>query len=480
LLITDKTVTKIYKINPMLEKLNAQLKNSITYRDFKALFQFRKNVENFDTPTGLTFSDNSFIRYLAFAALYFAQGIPGGLLHFAIPAWMATVDYSAMDVGKYLAIVTLPWSFKLIAAPIMDRFTFLPMGRRRPWLIAGQFGIVMGLILMSTIQDPSNNLTMLMSFGFVINLFTIFQDIATDGLAIDVLPEHQQARANGLMWGSKTVGVAAIVSVTIVLIKAVGFGSTLLLFSVLVFIIMIIPILVKERSVERRLPWTKGGIAEEVLNLQLPSWKLIFQKLVKVVFMPVSIMMGFAAFSFSIIAGILMAALPVFAVQELEWSDNQFPQILGSAKLIAGVLGMFIGGALIDIIGKIKMVSWLIVSMIALFVAFYFLSDSWQNDDIIYTFIISYHILDVFITIVIFAIAMQLCSKQVAATQFTLYMTVSNLGMSLGSYLFGHMEQVLQWKYIFLLNVIFLAIMFVFIRYIDFDKHKKKLDLKTI
>ena len=75
---------------------------------------------------------------------------------------------------------------------------------------------------------------------------------------------------------------------------------------------------------------------------------------------------------------------------------------------------------------------------------------------------------------------MQLCSKQVAATQFTLYMTVSNLGMSLGSYLFGHMEQVLQWKYIFLLNVIFLAIMFVFIRYIDFDKHKKKLDLKTI
>ena len=96
---------------------------------------------------------------------------------------------------------------------------------------------------------------------------------------------------------------------------------------------MIIPILVKERSVERRLPWTKGGIAEEVLNLQLPSWKLIFQKLVKVVFMPVSIMMGFAAFSFSIIAGILMAALPVFAVQELEWSDNQFALLLSIEEM---------------------------------------------------------------------------------------------------------------------------------------------------
>ena len=118
---------------------------------------------------------------------------------------MATVDYSAMDVGKYIAIVTLPWSFKMIAAPIMDRFTYLPMGRRRPWLIAGQFGIVMGLVAMSTIKDPAQNLVMLMTMGFIVNVFTIFQDIATDGLAIDVLPVHQQARANGLMWGSKTI-----------------------------------------------------------------------------------------------------------------------------------------------------------------------------------------------------------------------------------------------------------------------------------
>lgn len=462
----------------MNNRFSSKLKSSLTYQDFIRLFRFKKNVDDFEHPVGLTFADNSFIRYFAFSILYFAQGIPGGLLHFAIPAWMATVDYSAMDIGKYLGIVTLPWSLKLIAAPIMDRFTFLPMGRRRPWLIAGQLGIVLGLIAMSTISNPGEDLMMLMSIGFAINLFTILQDIAIDGLAIDVLPVHQQARANGLMWGSKTIGISAIVAVTVVLFKAIGFGSTLLIFALLVGLIMILPVLVKERPDEKRLPWTKGKVAEEVLSLQLSSWQSIFKKLIKVFFLPVSLFMGFAAFAHAMVMGLMTAALPVFTVQEMGWEDNQFPQILSASKLIAGVLGMFIGGALIDIIGKLKITRWLIFLLILCFGLFGIFSGYWENAMSINAFIIVYHILEVLITIVIFAIAMQLCWKQVAATQFTLYMMISNLGISFGSYIFGYADKWFSWEVIFLVNIVFLIIMFVFIRLMDFDKHSALMEKK--
>jgi len=448
------------------------MENSITYRDFKRLFTFKRNIDEFEHPGGLTFSDNSFLRYLSFAALYFAQGIPGGLLHYAIPAWMATVGYSAMDVGTYLAVVTLPWSFKLIAAPMMDRFTFLPMGRRRPWLIGGQLGIVLGLIALSTVRDPGNELSILMFIGFGINLFTIFQDIATDGLAIDVLPEHQQARANGLMWGSKTIGISVIVAITILLIKSIGFGATMLVFAVMVSVIMIFPLIIKERPEEKRLPWTRGKISGEVLKLQLPSWKLILNRLIKVFFLPVSLMMGFAAFSLSVSVGFMAAALPVFTVQELGWADNQYPEILSTSKLIGGILGMFIGGALIDIIGKIRMVSWLIGLMVLLIGLFAIMNNYWQDTMAVNAFILVYHILDVFITIVIFAMAMVLCWKQVAATQFTLYMTIANLGQSFGSYVFGHMEQWVNWQFLFLFNVLCFVIMFAFIRFVNVDRHQ--------
>ena len=79
-------------------------------------------------------------RYAVGALMYFAQGIPQGLLGIALPAWLVSEGASAGQIGTYLALVTLPWSFKLLSGPIMDRFEYLPMGRRRPWVLAMQAG----------------------------------------------------------------------------------------------------------------------------------------------------------------------------------------------------------------------------------------------------------------------------------------------------------------------------------------------------
>lgn len=84
-------------------------------------------------------SENTFFRYFNFIALYVAQGIPEGMALFGIPAWMAMNRKTPGEIGSFVAAVGLPWSFKIVVAPLMDRFTYLPMGRRRPWVILGQF-----------------------------------------------------------------------------------------------------------------------------------------------------------------------------------------------------------------------------------------------------------------------------------------------------------------------------------------------------
>ena len=88
-----------------------------------------------------TLLDNSRIRYLTGAMMYFAQGIPYGLLGIAIPAWLVSEGASASDIGSYLAVIILPWVFKLLTGPLMDRFEFAPMGRRRPGVLAAQLGL---------------------------------------------------------------------------------------------------------------------------------------------------------------------------------------------------------------------------------------------------------------------------------------------------------------------------------------------------
>ena len=53
----------------------------------------------------------------------------------------------------------------------------------------------------------------MMVAGVILSFFSAFQDVATDAMAIDILPKEEQARANGLMWGSKTLGVSSSLAV---------------------------------------------------------------------------------------------------------------------------------------------------------------------------------------------------------------------------------------------------------------------------
>lgn len=420
---------------------------------------------------------NAPLRYLTFSALYFAQGIPEGLLWFGIPAWLAMNGKSAAEIGGFVAILALPWSFKILAAPLMDRFTFLAMGRRRPWILFGQLGLAASFLSMAFISDPLNNMFMLKLFGFFVGLFAVFQDIAVDGLAIDILPVDQQARANGLMWGSKTIGISASVAIGVSIINAYSFFHAIALFSIFVFLIMFIPLLFKERAGEKKLPWSKGKISAASANIQVHSWKGLFKSLIRVFVLPVSLLMGAAAFSFAIGWGLMNTILPVFTVQELGWSDGEYSKIFSLVNLIAGILGMVAAGALIDFFGKVRMMSIYLILLITLIVSAFFLRDYWANRYIFIGFIGLFYTLITFTTIAIFASAMQLCWKRISATQFTLYMAISNLGLAAGAALLGPLKSLLAWEYVVLAYAVFAGFMLIAIQFLSFGKHSKRVAL---
>jgi len=421
-------------------------------------------------------SENTFLRYFSFAALYVAQGIPEGLLWYAIPAWLAMNGKSPAEIGSYVAVVGIPWSLKIINAPIMDRFTYLSMGRRRPWVLFGQLGLILSFLSMSLIADPLNNMSALMILGFIVSFFEVSQDIAVDGMAIDILPVDQQARANGLMWGSKTLGISASVAAGSWIMSHYGYFYAIVSFSLIISVIILVPLLLRERPGEKLLPWTNGEASKAAEKIQLHSWKGIFKSLYKVFFLPVSFIMGVAAFSYSVGRGLIDTVLPVFTVQELGWADTDYSQIFATANLISGILGMIIGGFLIDYFGKVKMISIYMSLLILLACAMSFLKSFWQNDIFVTGFIICFYILLTFTNIAIFASAMQLCWKRISVTQFTLYMAISNLGLAAGAALLGPLKDLFNWEYVILSYIIFAGVMLAAIRFINFEKHQKRVE----
>lgn len=435
-----------------------------------------KNLAVFLKKSNLFLTENTVLRYLNFSALYVAQGIPEGITYFAIPAWMAMNGKTPMEIGSFVAVVGIPWSFKLIIAPLMDRYTILSMGRKRPWVILGQFGLILSFISIAFVNDPINNLTGLMIAGFMISFFGAFQDVATDGMAIDVVPQQEQARANGIMWGSKTIGVALSLIIGTSLINIIGFSTAIASLSVAVTLIMLIPIFFRERPGEKIMPWTKGAVSPTSMASQLDSWKQIFKNIFQVVRLPSTIIMGCAIFIIGIMFGLVDTMLPVFTIQELDWTNTSYSEVYSSSTIIGGFLGLFIDGALVDFFGKRRMSSIYLVLLILTFVGFAFTSTFWNNHVVVYIFILSYYGGYTFLCIAMFAICMQLCWSTVAATQFTLFMALSNMGRASGAGFLGPLKENLSWDQIFLVVAILPLTMLIFLQFINFFKHKKHID----
>ena len=73
-------------------------------------------------------------RLALVAVLGFASGLPLALTGQAMQAWLTTAGVDLATIG-FLGLVGLPYTFKFLWAPLMDRFDLPWLGRRRGWLV---------------------------------------------------------------------------------------------------------------------------------------------------------------------------------------------------------------------------------------------------------------------------------------------------------------------------------------------------------
>lgn len=421
-------------------------------------------------------TEHKTLRYFSFAILYVAQGIPEGMTYFGIPAWLAMNGKSAADIGAYVAVIGIPWSFKMLIAPLMDRFSFLPMGRRRPWIIFGQLGLLVAFIGLALVPQPLTHFSLLMAAGFCVSLFSAFQDVAVDGMAIDTVPVNQQARANGFMWGARIMGVSASLAAGSWILNHYGFRQSILSLSAAISIIMFVPLLFRERPGEKLLPWTAGVVSENSVQLQLHSWAKIFKSLWSVFILPYSLLMAIICFCIGTTVSYMNTLLPVFTVQALGWTNEMYSNINAVSSIIGGVLGMFVGGTLVDLFGKKRMLSVYLLAATVVSTIMCFSKMYWSHYWFSVGFVVLYNILYVFIMVGFLAIAMELCWKKISASQFTLYMAISNFGWITGSAIIGTVRNQFGWQYSILAFALLAAIALLPLQFMNTKKHLEQLE----
>jgi len=124
-------------------------------------------------------------------ALGFASGLPLALTRTTLGAWMTNAGVDLKTIGLF-ALVTLPYSFKFVWAPLLDRFSFPLFGRRRGWMVLAQVGLLIGIGVMSKI-NPQNAPLAIAAMAVLVAFFSASQDVAADAYRTDVLPPAERA-----------------------------------------------------------------------------------------------------------------------------------------------------------------------------------------------------------------------------------------------------------------------------------------------
>lgn len=421
-------------------------------------------------------SENKLLRLSLVTTLYAAQGIQMGLMMVAIPAYLAGQQASAALIGGFIGASLLPWSLKILTGPIMDRYSFLPMGRRRPWVIFGLLGAIVGYLIMGLIDQPLDHFLLFTTAAVVVSSFTAFLDVAIDGMAIDIFPLQEQPQANSFMWGGKVIGSALTTGGAAWTLKEFGLEVTCFVAFGFSILFLIMPILLRERPGERLLPWSKGHASAISLDLKLDNWKDIIGSLVKVIFLPASILLALVSFLHGITYGLFDAIMPMISIQKSGWTDQAYSNLSAVSGLVAGIVGIVSGKYLVQWFGRKSSLSYLIILLICAAIAMGLASSWWDNALTIQSYVLITYLLRTLFLIILFATAMAICWLPVAATQFALYMAIANLGISTGAALLGPLKSQFTYSQILFIFSLILLIGLAILSRIRLEDHLVTLD----
>ncbi len=344
--------------------------------------------------------------------LYLSQGLPFGFQATALPLFMRERGLPLSSIG-YIGLLALPWMLKALWAPLVDRFYSETLGRRRSWIIPLQ-GLLVCLIFLASGFTAVSDLTVLYLLIFLMNLAAATQDIAVDGLAVDILADTQLGAGNAAQVMGFKAGMIASGGLLVWLTASIGWKGLYLAMGCIALLPLLFIIMYREDGeageTEKRHS-LKELLAITVALFRKKSiiWFLLFimtyksgEAVMDIMFKPFLIDAGFTA--------------------------SQIGLWLGTWGMVASMAGSFSGGALGTRISVYRLLGIALV-LRAIPIALQWgltLSEpqAWQ----VIAVTLAEHFFGGLLTISLFAYMMSRVDKRMGATHYTIFASLEAAG----------------------------------------------------
>jgi PAT family beta-lactamase induction signal transducer AmpG len=364
----------------------------------------------------VSLADRRWLRIFTLCVLYVAQGIPWGFMATTLPGYLVEKKLDFAFVTAALSFTTLPYAFKWVWGPIIDTFTWRRFGRRRPWIIFAQ--AMMGLTIVAMIAlDVATQVKLLAWMVFLHTVFNALQDVAVDALAVDILPDNERGRANGLMYGAKYGGGALGGVGMAKLIAWHGLDFALLVQACVLFAIMLVPLFVRERDGEpppREPARSMAHALQQAFSLRSTLVAAL-------------LMLGI---NFGV--GLVGASGFALFIGELKWTYDDYSEIIGGWGLLVGCVCAAAAGLLADRVGRRRLAAIAACGLAANWIVFAVMTSWWSSSVYIYASAMVETAFTSTLSVAVITLCMDLSWPRVAGSQFTAYMALSNFSTTLG------------------------------------------------
>jgi PAT family beta-lactamase induction signal transducer AmpG len=380
-------------------------------------------------------------------------------------AFMRQQGVSLALIGTFVAALFLPWAFKWAWAPVIDLVKLHRLGGRKAWIVFCTVMMVVTLLIAASV-DFETHFSLLLAMIVLNNVFCATQDVAIDSLAVSTLQADERGRGNGFMFAGQYLGIALGGGGAMFVNGTFGFEAALagvagLLLVNLLFVIVFVrdphadPMLARQPYALRRLVGTMVSFVKEVYS---SFWQSGRGPKIGVAFAILPV--GAFALSYATLGTIQV---------DYGLKDHQIAE-LSVYNTIAVAIGCVVGGWLGDRFGSKRIVAlaYALTAAPTLILGVQISAGGLQAVPIdwFYGLIIAHGLSFGMAYGVRNAIFMGMTNPAVAATQFTAYMGMANVAISIGNYWQGIVAESMGYAVVLYLDALFAMLVILVIPFL--------------
>lgn len=345
-------------------------------------------------------------KMAALLVLGFSSGLPFFLTSKTLQAWMTVEGVDLTTIGA-MTLVALPYSFKWVWAPFIDRYVPPLFGRRRGWIFVMQVALLLAIAWMA-LHNPRTGLQMLAINAVLIAFFSATQDVAIDAYRTDVCDESEAGAGAALSVLGYRVALLITGGLALILADRISWPTIYLLMALL----MIPGMIATWRAPE---PVTDLAPPRSLMEAVRGPFAEFFQR-------------AGVRTAILVLLFIVVYKLPEYLAQNMAvpfllqvgFSQTEIGAVQGVLGLIASIVGALAGGIAVAKIGINKSLWVFAVLGAAANLMFYALAVVGPNQVLFVSSVVVENFCLGLVNGVFVAFLMSMCNPTFSATQYAL------------------------------------------------------------